>query len=130
MDDKVNNPKNSPLADMANLNTGFNKPNPLSSRFKLNTGPEETSASAPATNGSQIIMDIPVDVQVVLGSTTMQVAALMNLSRGSIINLETSLDEPLNIVVNGRVIAKGEIVPLANDPTKFGISLLEILNNK
>lgn len=129
MDDKVNNPKNSPLADMANLNVGLSKPNHLSSRFKLNTGQEETLGSAP-NNGSQIIMDIPVEVQVVLGSATMQVAALMNLSRGSIINLETSLDEPLNIVVNGRVIAKGEIVPLANDPTKFGISLLEILNNK
>lgn|GEM_PF-6844612 len=82
------------------------------------------------SDSKEIIMDIPVNVQIVLGSTTMPVAALMNLKRGSVISLDASLGDPVDIVVNGRIIAKGELVPVEDDPSRFGVSLISILNKR
>lgn len=81
-------------------------------------------------DSQELIMDIPVNVQIVLGSTTMPVASLMNLKRGSIISLDAALGDPVDIVVNGKVIAQGELVPVENDPSRFGVSLISILNKR
>lgn len=82
------------------------------------------------TDNEDLIMDIPVDVQIVLGSTTMPVATLMNLKRGSVISLDAMLGDPVDIVVNGKIIARGELVPAENDPSRFGVSLISILNKR
>src|SRR5690606_39861465 len=54
------------------------------------------------------ILRIPVVMQVVLGSATMPVANLMKLGRGAIVPLDHRVGEPVDVVVNGRVIARGE----------------------
>jgi len=72
------------------------------------------------------IMRIPVVVQVVLGSATMPVANLMKLGRGAIVPLDHRIGEPVDVVVNGRLIARGEIVVLEEDNSRLGISLTEI----
>jgi flagellar motor switch protein FliN/FliY len=72
------------------------------------------------------IMRIPVVVQVVLGSATMPVASLMKLGRGAIVALDHRIGEPVDVVVNGRLIARGEIVVLEEDNSRLGISLTEI----
>jgi flagellar motor switch protein FliN/FliY len=72
------------------------------------------------------IMRIPVVVQVVLGSATMPVANLMKLGRGAIVALDHRIGEPVDVVVNGRLIARGEIVVLEEDNSRLGISLTEI----
>jgi flagellar motor switch protein FliN len=74
-----------------------------------------------------IIMSIPVDVQVVLGATRMPVASLMKLGRGAVVTLEKEIGEPVDIVVNGRVIARGEVIVLEDDPSRFGVSLTEVI---
>lgn len=74
-----------------------------------------------------VIMNIPVDVQVVLGSTRMPVANLMKLGRGAIVTLEKEIGDPVDIVVNGRVIARGEVIVLEDDPSRFGVSLTEVM---
>ena len=73
------------------------------------------------------ILSIPVQIQVVLGNATMPVASLMNLGRGAIIPLDHRVGEPVDIVVNGRVIARGEVVVVEDDNSRFGVSLTEIV---
>lgn len=73
------------------------------------------------------ILRIPVDLQVVLGSATMPVSNLMKLGRGQVVALDQRVGEPVNIVVNGRVIARGEVVVVDEDTSRFGVSLTEIV---
>ncbi|WP_321340746.1 flagellar motor switch protein FliN [Breoghania sp.] len=75
------------------------------------------------------ILGIPVDVQVVLGSASMLVANLLKLGRGSVIPLNHRVGEPVDIVVNGRVVARGEVVVVEDDNSRFGVSLTEIIGN-
>ncbi|MFK0162977.1 flagellar motor switch protein FliN [Rhizobium sp. NPDC090279] len=95
-----------------------------------------SASAAPAAPGSaltanlDLIMDIPIDVQIVLGSSRMQVSGLMNLTEGAIIALDKKIGEPVEITVNGRKIGRGEITVLEHDETRFGIKLTEIYNAK
>ncbi len=74
------------------------------------------------------ILRIPVLMQVVLGSATMPVANLMKLGRGATVPLDHRVGEPVDIVVNGRVIARGEVVVVEDDNSRFGVSLTEIVS--
>lgn len=75
---------------------------------------------------SALIMNIPVEVQIVLGSTEMPVSELMALQKGSTVALNRRIGEAVDVVVNGRKIASGEITVLESDPSRFGIRLTEI----
>ncbi|NJO21871.1 MAG: hypothetical protein HC868_01645, partial [Sphingomonadales bacterium] len=70
------------------------------------------AAPEPAAAGANLdmIMRIPVTVKVVLGSATMPVANLTKLGRGAVISLDRRVGEPVDVVVNGRVVARGEVV--------------------
>ncbi|MEO3384905.1 flagellar motor switch protein FliN [Mesorhizobium sp. CAU 1741] len=83
-------------------------------------------ASGVANN--DIIMNIPVDVQIVLGSAEMPVSELMALQKGSTVALNRRIGEPVDVVVNGRKIATGEITVLESDPSRFGIKLTKIID--
>lgn len=95
-------------------------------------GAAEAAAMASPEGGTAIgldsVLQIPVQVQVVLGSTTMPVASLMELSHGAIVPLDGKVGEPVDIVVNGRVVARGELVVMDEDNSRFGISLTEIVS--
>ncbi|MCL6229438.1 flagellar motor switch protein FliN [Bartonella sp. G70] len=80
------------------------------------------------SSNTELIMSIPVEVQVVLGSTTMPVSTLMDLGRGAVITLDKQIGDPIDIVVNGRIIARGEVIVLEDDPSRFGVSLTEIID--
>lgn len=75
-----------------------------------------------------VIMSIPVTMQVVLGSTVMPVANLMKLGRGAVVKLDTSISDPVDLIVNGRIVARGEVVVLENEESRFGITLTEIVS--
>ncbi|MBV8103592.1 MAG: flagellar motor switch protein FliN [Hyphomicrobiales bacterium] len=83
-----------------------------------------TPAAAPNLNA---ILSIPVTVQVVLGSTSLPVASLMKLARGAVISLDQRVGDPVDIVVNGKVVARGEIVVVDEPSQRFGVSLVEIV---
>lgn len=97
-------------------------------RSVLNDSDESPGAAAPAATGGNpsIILGIPVDVQIVLGSTEMPVSELMSLQKGATVSLNRRIGEPVDVMVNGRQIAKGEITVLEDDPSRFGIKLTEI----
>ena len=70
------------------------------------------------------IMDIPVKLTVELGRTKMPIRNLLQLAHGSVIELEGLAGEPMDVLVNGTLIAQGEVV-VVND--KFGIRLTDII---
>lgn len=96
---------------------------------------DDLAQSLNATNGRDgvaarsfdTIMRIPVSVKIVLGSATMPVSALMKLGRGAVIPLDRRVGEPVDVTVNGRVVARGEVVVLEEASARFGISLTEVV---
>ncbi|QRM54221.1 flagellar motor switch protein FliN [Sinorhizobium sp. BG8] len=95
-----------------------------------------SGSAEPARPGSALsanldmIMDIPIDLQIVLGSSQMLVSGLMNLSEGATIALDRRIGEPVEVMVNGRIIGRGEITVLENDDTRFGVKLIEVKNTR
>jgi flagellar motor switch protein FliN len=89
--------------------------------------PAEVTATLGSGPSLHSILRIPVHLQVVLGSATMPVANLMKLGRGAIVPLDHRVGEPVDVVVNGRIIARGEVVVVEDDNSRFGISLTEIV---
>lgn len=87
----------------------------------------ETIGDARGRGNLDAIMRIPVSLQVVLGSATMPVANLMKLGRGAVVPLDHRVGEPVDVVVNGRVVARGEVVVVEDDNSRFGVSLTEIV---
>ena len=83
------------------------------------------SGAGPTNLGA--ILSIPVTVQVVLGSTSLPVSGLMKLARGAIVSLDQRVGDPVDVVVNGTVIARGEIVVVDDATQRFGVSLLEVV---
>ena len=77
--------------------------------------------------GLDTILRIPVHVQVVLGSAQMAVSHLLKLGRGAIVPLDRKVGEPVDVVVNGRIVARGEVVVVEDDNSRFGVSLTEIV---
>ncbi|MFA7415932.1 MAG: flagellar motor switch protein FliN [Rhizobium sp.] len=100
---------------------------PFSAHSEPTPAPEPGSS---LTSNLDLIMDIPIDLQIVLGSSRMQVSGLMNLEEGAIIALDRKIGEPVEITVNGRRIARGEITVLENDDTRFGVRLIEVMSTK
>ena len=84
----------------------------------------ETSVQ-PASPNLDLILDIPVTLSVELGHTKMQIRNLLQLAQGSVVELDRLAGEPMDVLVNGCLIAQGEVV-VVND--KFGIRLTDIVS--
>ncbi|MFT5888952.1 MAG: flagellar motor switch protein FliN/FliY [Zhongshania sp.] len=74
-----------------------------------------------------MIMDVNVDVAVEVGRTKMSIRDLRELSQGAIIELDRAAGTPLDVLVNGTLVARGEIVVVKD---KFGIMLTEVVGNE
>ena len=73
------------------------------------------------------LMDIPLSVEVVVGETVIQIRELINLGPGSVLELDRETTEPVDIKVNGKLIAKGELVVVGE---KFGVRITEIYSEE
>jgi len=83
------------------------------------------SGSGPtAGNDINMILDIPVQLTVELGRTRIPIKHILQLAQGSVVELEAMAGEPMDVLVNGYLIAQGEVV-VVND--KFGIRLTDIV---
>lgn len=71
------------------------------------------------------VYDIPVTVSAVLGKSTMQVSQLLKLGRGAVVELDRKLGEAIDIYVNNRVVARGEVVMV--DDSRLGVTMTEIV---
>ncbi|MEY8877860.1 MAG: flagellar motor switch protein FliN [Leptothrix sp. (in: b-proteobacteria)] len=82
------------------------------------------SAAAGANNDINLILDIPVQLTVELGRTRIPIKNILQLAQGSVVELDAMAGEPMDVLVNGYLIAQGEVV-VVND--KFGIRLTDIV---
>lgn len=81
----------------------------------------------PATaDNSEMIMGLPVMLKVVLGSAKMPVATLSKLAKGSVVKLDKVVGDPVDILVNGRLVARGEVVVLNEGTSRFGVVLTQV----
>jgi flagellar motor switch protein FliN/FliY len=72
------------------------------------------------------VFDVPVNIQAVLGRTQMEVADLLRLAPGSVLELDRRVGEAIDIYVNNRLVARGEIV-LVDD--RLGVTMTEIIKD-
>lgn len=101
-------------------------------RFEGAADLDDKPADAPHADSQtgrniETILRIPVVVQVVLGSANMPVSNLLKLGRGAVIPLDHRVGEPVDVVVNGRIVARGEVVVVEDDTSRFGVSLTEVV---
>ena len=85
---------------------------------------DTAQGAAPATPSIELILDVPVTLSLEVGRAKMSVGNLLRLTQGAVVELDSKAGEPLDVLVNGALVARGEIV-VVND--KFGIRLTEVL---
>ena len=85
--------------------------------------------AAPAEDGNELgsVYDIPVQVSAVLGRATMQVSQLLKLGRGAVVELDRKLGEAVDIYVNNRLVARGEVVMVGEN--RLGVTMTEIVKS-
>lgn len=76
-------------------------------------------------NDLEVIMDIPVSISLEVGRTSISIRNLLQLNQGSVVELDRSAGEPLDVLVNGTLVAHAEVV-VVND--KFGIRLTDVIS--
>ncbi len=81
--------------------------------------------AAPESDGLNLLLDIPLELSVELGRVKMLVKDVVELGTGSIVEIDKAAGEPVDVMVNGRLVARGEVVVIEDN---FGVRLTEILN--
>ena len=77
------------------------------------------------SKGLEFLLDVPLEITVELGRTTIQIGELLKLGQGSVVELEKLTNEPVEIYVNQKLMARGEVV-VVNE--KFGVRLTNIIS--
>ena len=86
--------------------------------------PEEDGAEGEEGGDLEAVFDVPVRVSAVLGITSLTVSQLLKLGTGSVVELDRKVGEAIDIYVNDRLVARGEVVLLEE---KLGITMTEII---
>ncbi|MER3475091.1 MAG: flagellar motor switch protein FliN [Armatimonadota bacterium] len=87
--------------------------------------PLAQTANQPLPTGIDLIMDVPLELTVELGRKRMFIKEVLELTIGSIVELDRVAGEPVDVLVNGRIMARGEVVVIEDN---FGIRITEIIN--
>lgn len=84
---------------------------------------DEAADETAAARNLRLLADIPVRMSVEVGSTQLRLAQVMDLAEGSVVDLDRQADELLDIMVNGTLVARGEVVTVNG---RYGIRVMEI----
>ena len=123
-----------PQMGMPNMNMGMNQMNmgmPQMNTQPMNVQPAQfqsfnnTAASIPGQENIGLIRDVPLEVTVELGRTKKSIAEILDFAPGTIIELDKIAGEPIDVLVNGKYVAKGEVVVIEES---FGVRVTEIIN--
>ena len=113
---------------MASEETGSEE-NAVSGESAAQFAPDELDGKQPpGVNGEvnlDLVLDIPVDVSLRVGSTELPIRDLVRLVEGSVVALDRDAHEPLDVLVNGTLIAHGEIVVVDE---RFGVRLTDVVS--
>ncbi|HEX4917598.1 MAG TPA: flagellar motor switch protein FliN [Limnobacter sp.] len=121
------------LAEQANASSGTSADTDADALFAQASDPKPAaglfqpfagSVASGTQNDIDMILDIPVQLTVELGRTKIPIKHILQLAQGSVIELDGLAGEPMDVLVNGYLIAQGEVV-VVND--KFGIRLTDII---
>lgn len=93
--------------------------------FTPPTFPETIEENYLSNLNLEMIMDIPIELSVEVGRKKLPLRALLNMSQGSIIELDKLADELLELKVNGKIVARGEVVEVNG---KFGLRIVEVID--
>jgi flagellar motor switch protein FliN len=90
--------------------------------------PDHDDSPAYARSATDLapVFDVPVNIKAVLGRATMDVASLLKLARGSLIELDRKVGEAIDIYVNNRLVARGELVVVEE---RLGVTMTEIIKD-
>ncbi len=94
-----------------------------------NVSTEDDNPYAPGeamANDVNAIYDIPVQISAVLGRSTMKVSQLLKLGRGAVVELDRKVGEAIDIYVNNRLVARGEVVVVED---RLGVTMTEIVKS-
>ena len=109
-----------PEAPPGSMATSVPAPRPAPIFAQLTAQP----GAGPAANDIDLILDIPVQLTVELGRTKIPIRHILQLAQGSVVELDGLSGEPMDVLVNGCLVAQGEVV-VVNE--KFGIRLTDII---
>ena len=98
---------------------------PTLGKIEGGLGQNQEASGAEGVHSLDFILDIPLKVTVELGRTKMSVRDILGLAQGAVVELSKFAGEPLEVYVNDRLVARGEVVTVNE---KFGIRLTDILS--
>ena len=133
-DDEINEDENAPLAEAAQEDEapapaapdiGIDLENMEGQGF-TDEDLKEFAIGEPMANDVTAIYDIPVQISAVLGRANMQVSQLLKLGRGAVVELDRKVGEAIDIYVNNRLVARGEVVVVED---KLGVTMTEIVKS-
>lgn len=113
------------MADKEVANSGANAPTAAPSPTPASFPSLDGGGAMPAPKNIDFILDIPMQVTVQVGSTKMVIRELLQLGQGSVIELEKLAGEPMEVLVNNKLVARGEVV-VVNE--KFGVRLTDVIS--
>jgi flagellar motor switch protein FliN/FliY len=93
-----------------------------------NYSPDELGENAPAESNEvnlDLVLDVPVNISLRVGSTEISIRDLVKLVEGSVVALDRDASEPMDVLVNGTMIAQGEIVVVDD---RFGVRLTDVVS--
>jgi flagellar motor switch protein FliN/FliY len=113
------------------MDNSTNSPNDLNLNEIEDQGSAETDnpyeVGEPMVNDVTAIYDIPVQISAVLGRSSMKVSQLLKLGRGAVVELDRKVGEAIDIYVNNRLVARGEVVVVED---RLGITMTEIVKSE
>ncbi len=87
--------------------------------------PKSVSPAAARPRNISALSAVPVDIQVVLGGTRLPISNVLKLGRGAVVEVDRKVGDPVDIQINHRLVARGEVVIV--DDTRLGVTLTEII---
>ena len=84
------------------------------------------SATAELPNNLNIVLDVPVSLTIELGGCQLPMREVLQLTIGSVIQLDKAADAPVELSINGKLIARGEVVVIEE---RFGVKITEVVGN-
>ncbi len=114
-------------------NTTEETPGEVSAAVDQADQPQQSADSEPfqknaaSQDNLDVVLDIPVAMSLEVGSTRLSIRRLLQLNKGSVIELAQAAGDPLNVMVNGTLVAHGEVVVINE---KFGIRLVDVTSTE
>lgn len=88
---------------------------------------KDPNEDKPNSDDLKAVYDVPVEVSAVLGKASMQIGQVLKLSRGAVIELDRMIGESIDILVNDRLVARGDVIIVEN---RLGVTMTEIVKSE